>query len=105
MGRHVIGYEVRKIEAILNWFEAENTKTPDPVPIGLIGYNEGGLLALHTAALNPRVHSTLVSGYFNARNQVWKEPIYRNIFGQLNQLGDAELATQIEARAVELGGK
>lgn len=95
MGRHVIGYEVRKIEAILNWFEAENTKTPDPVPIGLIGYNEGGLLALHTAALNPRVHSTLVSGYFNARNQVWKEPIYRNIFGQLNQLGDAELATLI----------
>ena len=98
MGRHVIGYEVRKIEAVLNWFETENAKLPDPAPIGLIGYHEGGLLALHTAALDPRVNSTLVSGYFNARNQVWNEPIYRNIFGQLNQLGDAELAALISPR-------
>lgn len=79
MGRHVIGHEVRKIGAILNWFEAENAKIPDPAPIGLIGYHEGGLLALHTAALNPRVHSTLVSGYFNARNQVWKQRVRRRI--------------------------
>lgn len=100
MGRHIIGYEVRKIEAVLNWFEAENTKISDPVAIGLIGYHEGGLLALHTAALNPRVQSTLVSGYFNERNQVWSEPIYRNIFGQLNQLGDAELAALIAPRTL-----
>ena len=100
MGRHVIGYEVRKIEAVLNWFETENAKLPDPAPIGLIGYHEGGLLALHTAALDPRVNSTLVSGYFNARNQVWNEPIYRNIFGQLNQLGDAELAAMTAPRGL-----
>ena len=100
MGRHVIGYEIRKIEAVLNWFEIENAKSPDPLPIGLIGYHEGGLLALHTAALNPRVQSTLVSGYFNDRKQVWKEPIYRNIFGQLNQLGDAELSALISPRSL-----
>ena len=100
MGRHVIGYEIRKIEAVLNWFEIENAKSPDPFPIGLIGYHEGGLLALHTAALNPRVQSTLVSGYFNDRKQVWKEPIYRNIFGQLNQLGDAELSALISPRSL-----
>ena len=100
MGRHVIGYEIRKIEAVLNWFEIENAKSPDPLPIGLIGYHEGGLLALHTAALNPRVQSTLVSGYFNDRKQVWKEPIYRNIFGQLNQLGDAELSALISHRSL-----
>ena len=51
MGRHIIGYEVRKIEAVLNWFEAEDAKIPDPLAIGLVGYHEGGLLALHTAAL------------------------------------------------------
>lgn len=100
MGRHIIDYEVRKIEAVLNWFEAENTKISDPSAIGLIGYHEGGLLALHTAALNPRVQSTLISGYFNERNQVWSEPIYRNIFGQLNQLGDAELAALIAPRTL-----
>ena len=100
MGRHIIGYEVRKIEAALNWFEAEDAKIPDPLAIGLVGYHEGGLLALHTAALNPRVQSTLVSGYFNERNQVWSEPIYRNIFGQLNHLGDAELAAFIAPRTL-----
>ena len=100
MGRHIIGYEVRKIEAVLNWFEAEDAKIPDPLAIGLVGYHEGGLLALHTAALNPRVQSTLVSGYFNERNQVWSEPIYRNIFGQLNHLGDAELAAFIAPRTL-----
>tara|TARA_B100000676_G_scaffold113928_1_gene113563 strand:- start:1002 stop:2981 length:1980 start_codon:yes stop_codon:yes gene_type:complete len=100
MGRHIIGYEVRKIEAVFNWFEAEDAKTPDPLAIGLVGYHEGGLLALHTAALNTRVQSTLVSGYFNERNQVWSEPIYRNIFGQLNQLGDAELAALIAPRTL-----
>ena len=100
MGRHIIGYEVRKIEAVLNWFEAEDAKIPDPLAIGLVGYHEGGLLALHTAALNTRVQSTLVSGYFNERNQVWSEPIYRNIFGQLNHLGDAELAAFIAPRTL-----
>ena len=100
MGRHIIGYGVRKIEAVLNWFEAEDAKIPDPLAIGLVGYHEGGLLALHTAALNTRVQSTLVSGYFNERNQVWSEPIYRNIFGQLNHLGDAELAAFIAPRTL-----
>ena len=100
MGRHIIGYEVRKIEAVLNWFEAEDAKIPDPLAIGLVGYHEGGLLALHTAALNTRVQSTLASGYFNERNQVWSEPIYRNIFGQLNHLGDAELAAFIAPRTL-----
>ena len=100
MGRHIIGYEVRKIEAVLNWFEAEDAKIPDPLAIGLVGYHEGGLLALQTAALNTRVQSTLASGYFNERNQVWSEPIYRSIFGQLNQLGDAELAALIAPRTL-----
>ena len=49
---------------------------------------------------NTRVQSTLVSGYFNERNQVWSEPIYRNIFGQLNHLGDAELAAFIAPRTL-----
>jgi hypothetical protein len=65
MGRHVIGYEVQKVLAAVDWFahEAGSGKAT----IGLAGYGEGGLLALYAAALDTRVDATLVSGYFDAR--------------------------------------
>ena len=100
MGRHIIGYEVQKVRAAINWFDKENSKTPSPVPIGIAGYNEGGLIAFYTAAIDQRVQATVVSGYFNERNHIWKEPIYRNIFGLLEQFGDAEIASLISPRAL-----
>ena len=100
MGRHIIGYEVQKVRAILNWFSAENAKTPNPPAIGIAGYNEGVLIAFYTAAIDQRVQATLVSGYFNARDKVWSEPIYRNVFGLLEQFGDAEIASLISPRTL-----
>ena len=57
MGRHIIGYEVQKILAAADWLARENGSSPaqakaSPVPIGLVGYAEGGLLALYSAALD-----------------------------------------------------
>ena len=40
----------------------------------------------------------LVSGYFNSRQQVWDEPIYRNVWGLLSEFGDAEIASLIAPR-------
>ena len=100
MGRHIIGYEVQKVRAILNWFSAENAKTPNSPAIGIAGYNEGGLIAFYAAAIDQRVQATLVSGYFNARNKLWNEPIYRNVFGLLEQFGDAEIASLISPRTL-----
>ena len=37
---------------------------------------------------------------FQPREQVWQEPIYRNVFGLLEQFGDAELASLIAPRAL-----
>ena len=42
----------------------------------------------------------LVSGYFDSRQKVWQEPIYRNVFGLLEQFGDAEIASLIAPRAL-----
>lgn len=92
LGRHIIGYELQKIFSAIDWLEDQSRETGHPVPIGVAGYGEGGLLALHAAALDTRVVSTLVSGYFEAREKVWEEPIYRNVFGSLKLFGDAELA-------------
>lgn len=96
MGRHIIGYEVQKILAAIDWFK----KTDAGTRIGVAGYHEGGLLAFYTAALDKRIDATLVSGYFNSRERTWDEPLYRNIKGLLSEFGDAEIASLIAPRAL-----
>ncbi len=96
MGRHVIGYEVQKVLSAVDWFAQENRQTP--LPIGVAGYGEGALLALYSAALDTRIHSTFLSGYFGPRENLWAEPIYRNVFGLLPEFGDAEIASLIAPR-------
>ncbi len=97
MGRTVAGYEVQKMEAVVDWFA---TQAGSAAKIGIAGYGEGGLLALYTAALDTRVDATLISGYFAPREEIWKEPIYRNIWGLLYEFGDAELASMIAPRSL-----
>src|SRR5438105_3163476 len=96
MGRHVIGYEIQKILAAVDFFARESAERESR--IGVIGYGEGGLLALYTAAIDPRINATCVSGYFDSRQELFREPIYRNIFGLLREFGDAEIATLIAPR-------
>ena len=93
MGRHIIGYEIQKVLAGVDWFAKEGGKN-----IGLIGWGEGGMLALYAGALDTRIKAVCVSGYFDDRNQIWEEPIDRNVFGLLKEFGDAELATMIVPR-------
>jgi dienelactone hydrolase len=69
-------------------------------PIGVAGYGEGGLVALHSAALDARIEAALVSGYFRSRRGVWEEPIYRNVWGLLRGFGDAELARMVAPRGL-----
>lgn len=97
-GRSIIGFEAQEILAIVDWFANENAK--DKLPIGVMGYGEGGLLALYSAALDPRINATVVSGYFQPREQLWQEPIYRDVWGLLREFGDAEIASMIAPRAL-----
>lgn len=99
MGRHIIGYEVQKVLAVVDWFDSEQSNIQPPTSkIGVVGFAEGGLIALYSAALDPRIDATLVSGYFDSRQRVWDEPIYRNVFGLLQEFGDAEIASLIAPR-------
>src|SRR5205085_2314113 len=70
--------------------------------IGVIGYGEGGMLALYCGALDTRIQSVCVSGYFGDRNRIWEQPIDRNVFGLLEQFGDAELASMILPRRLHV---
>jgi dienelactone hydrolase len=98
VGRHVIGLEVQKILAAIDWFTKENVARS--LPLGVMGYGEGGLLALYSSALDPRIDATVVSGYFQPRQQLWTEPIYRDVWAFLEEFGDAELAGMIAPRAL-----
>lgn len=89
MGRHIIGYEVQKVLAVVDWFAKEKGHAP----IGIYGHGEGGLIALYAGALSePRIVATVVSGYFGPRENLWEEPIYRNVWALLTEFGDAEIA-------------
>jgi dienelactone hydrolase len=94
MGRHVIGYEVQKVLAAVDWF----CRDKDHPPIGVIGCGEGGMLALYSGALDNRIHETIVGGYFGPREAVWEEPIYRNVWDELHEFGDAGIARLILPR-------
>ncbi len=92
-GRHIIGYEMQKISACIDWMERQNNAGgghPN-VPIGIAGYGEGGLLALCTVSTDTRLSVALISGYLGSSENVWQEPIYRNLFGNLKHAGNAEL--------------
>lgn len=96
IGRHIIGYEIQRVLASVDWF----SKASPSRPIGLFGYGEGGLLALYCAAADVRIHSVVVSGYFDSRQNVWQEPLYRNVWALLHEFGDAELASLIAPRTL-----
>ena len=97
MGRHIIGYEVQKVEAVVDWFHQSVGANGR---IGVAGYGEGGLIALYSAAVDPRIDACLVSGCFDPHETIWDEPLYRNLFGYLREFGDAEVASLIAPRGL-----
>ena len=100
MGRHVIGYEVQKIHGLVDslvMIHSVKAKHKND-PIIVWGHGEGGLLAMYAAALDPRIDICIVSGYFQERENVWREPIYRNVWRQLAEFGDADIASLIAPR-------
>ena len=68
----------------------------------MIGYGEGGLLALYAAALDRRITSVVVSGYFQEREGLWQETIDRNVWSLLTEFGDAEVTGLIAPRRLTI---
>ncbi|MEK6239451.1 MAG: hypothetical protein N2C14_32435, partial [Planctomycetales bacterium] len=98
LGRHLIGYEIQKVRAAAGWL-VKNSGEDDP-KLGIIGWGEGGLISLRAGAIDERFDAVGVSGYFDSRQHVWQEPLDRNVWGLLEQFGDAETASMIAPRAL-----
>ena len=57
-------------------------------------------MALYAGALDTRIDAVGVSGYFDSRQNVWREPIDHNFFGLLEEFGDAEIASLVAPRSL-----
>ncbi|MEZ6110098.1 MAG: hypothetical protein R3C99_03665 [Pirellulaceae bacterium] len=98
LGRHLAGYETQKVLAAVDWFERDAAAHDRQATVAAIGYGEGGMLALYAGALDTRIDVVAVCGYFGPRETIWQQPIDRNVFGLLEQFGDAEVASLIAPR-------
>jgi dienelactone hydrolase len=98
LGTHIIGYEVEKVQSAVECLRADVEQGTSPRPIGVFGYGEGGLIGFYAAAVEPRIDAVCISGYFDSRQQLWSEPIYRNVWALLTEFGDAEIASLIAPR-------
>jgi dienelactone hydrolase len=98
LGRHIIGWEIQKILAAADWLKM----TSDPVPLGICGIGEGGMLALYSAALDERVAVVASAGDFGPRDDLWKFPIYRNVWRVLREFGNGSLLRLLAPRSALL---
>ncbi len=94
LGQHLLGYELHRILALVDLLATQQPTRS----IGVIGYGEGGLLALLAGALDTRIDVTAVSGFFGPREQQWQEPLDRSVFGLLKNFGAAEQAAMLQPR-------
>lgn len=97
LGRGMMAYEIQELQALVQWMTPHKDSNGS---IGMVGWGEGGLLALYTSALDTNIDATVVSGYFESRDQLWQEPLDRNAFGLFEHFGDAELLSLIAPRRI-----
>jgi len=107
VGRHVAGYEVQKVLAAVDllvpWLRSElGEGVSGELPIGVGGVGEGGRIALAAAAVDERICSCWVAGYFQQREGLWQEPPDRNVWRLLTEFGDAEQAGMVAPRRLVL---
>ena len=96
VGRHIIGYEVQKALAAVDWFEKQSPH----VPVAVWGNGEGATLALYTAAVDPRVRLVASMEEPGSVENMPEQPLYREVFGLLKDFGDRQLAAMVQSVGV-----
>ena len=87
VGRTLVGMEVQQVVALADYLAAQSEI--DGNKIDVWGVGQGGMTAFYAAATDERLAGAIVQDYFQQREESWKEPIDRVLYGQLNEFGDA----------------
>ena len=98
MGRHIVGYEVQKILAAIDWFDKKDPKSV----LSVSGVGEGGLLAFYAAALDTRIDAVMLDDFLGNKIPMWNQPISRSLFGLENEFGEKQVLTLIAAKLIEI---
>ncbi len=99
MGRHILGYEIQKLSALVDWFRREHVG----LPVAVYGTGEGAVLSLYAAATDERIATVAIDGQLRAPGEIWREPIDRNVWSLLRWYGDREVARMIAPRRLLTG--
>ena len=101
-GRTLIGFEVQKVLAAVDALKGASAGLlAIGAKICVLGHGEGGLIALHAAALDTRLDAAFVNGYFGAGES--DDVIYRNVSGKRVRFSDAGIAALIAPRPFAIG--
>lgn len=95
LGRHIIGYELQKILAAIDILDSQAN---EDIKIGITGVAEGGRLALYAAAIDQRIDVVQTENTAGTLQNMPEEPIDNNVFGVLDQFGEAYLQVLIAPR-------
>jgi len=91
------------VDLLVPWLRSElGDGVSGELPIGVGGVGEGGRIALAAAAVDERICSCWVAGYFQQREGLWQEPLDRNVWRMLTEFGDAEQAGMVAPRRLVL---
>lgn len=94
LGRHPVGYDIERTLTSLQLLKSNFKKSGQTRKIILVGTGDGAVVAQNVAAIAPElIDAVVLHGDFGPPEVVWQEPISRNVFGQLTNFGDAELAS------------
>ncbi len=80
-GRHIIGYEVQKVLAAVDYFAKANPR----LPIRVIGYGDGALIARYAAFIDSRIAGAELFNYPDLNVPLWQQPMDRNVWSILKQ--------------------
>jgi dienelactone hydrolase len=96
VGRTLVGLEVQQVLALREFLASK--KEINPKQIAVMGESQGGMTALYAGAVDEQFAAVATLNYFQQRENCWKEPVDRVLYGQLNEFGDAELVALIAPR-------
>lgn len=96
VGRTLVGVEVQQVLALREFLASQ--RNIEAKKIAVMGERQGGMTALYAAAVDEELGSAATLDYFQQRENCWKEPVDRVLYGQLNEFGDAEVAALIAPR-------
>ncbi|MEO8131371.1 MAG: hypothetical protein ABI822_30025, partial [Bryobacteraceae bacterium] len=80
-GRHIIGYEVQKVLAAVDYF----SKSTPALPIRVVGFGEGAIIARYAAYIDSRITASTLYDYPDLNVPLWQQPMDRNVWSILKQ--------------------